>query len=205
MWEVLESIENSGFSTWVREAPTVLAYSTVLAFHTFGMAFLVGLSGMVALRALGFAPGLPLEPMKKFLPLIFVGFWVNAATGVVLTMLAARALFRNPDFYVKLAAIAGAIVSLRMLMSGLFGEGVKFGAGPVPRNTRIAAVAMLLFWGVAVTAGRLTAYSWYVRKQSAVAVVVATFLLLFVRYVAARVFSSSNQPLASMPSPASNR
>ena len=43
MWEFLEAVENSGFSTWVREAPTVLAYSTVLALHTFGMAFLVGL------------------------------------------------------------------------------------------------------------------------------------------------------------------
>ena len=205
MWEVLASIENSGFATSMRESPSVLGYTTVLALHSFGMAFLVGFSAIVSLRMLGFAPGLPLEPMGKFFPLIIVGFWLNAATGVVLTMLAARALFRNPDFYVKLAAIAGAIVSLRMLMSGLFGEGVKLGAGPVPLNTRIAAVAMLLFWGVAVTAGRLTAYSWYVRKQSAVAVVVATFLLLFVRYVAARVFSSSNQPLASLPSPASNR
>lgn len=205
MWEVLEAIENSGFSTWVREAPTVLAYSTVLAFHTFGMAFLVGLSGMIALRALGFARGLPLAPMGKFFPLIFVGFWVNAATGVVLTMLAARSLLSNPDFYVKLAAIAGAIVSLRMLRAGLFGEGVKLDTGPVPLKTRIVAVAMLLFWAVAVTAGRFTAYSWYVRKQSAVAVLIAAFLMLFVRHVAARVFGSDNQPLASMASPASSR
>lgn len=205
MWDVLEAIENSGFSTWVREAPTVLAYSTVLALHTFGMAFLVGLSGMIALRALGFARGLPLAPMEKFFPLIFVGFWVNAATGVVLTMLAARALLSNPDFYVKLAAIAGAIISLRMLRAGLFHEGVTFDTGPVPLKTRIVAVAMLVFWAVAVTAGRFTAYSWYVRKQSAVAVLIVAFLVLLVRHVAARVFGSSNQPLASMASPASNR
>ena len=68
MWELLEAIENTGFATWVREAPTVLAYSTVLACHTFGMAFLVGLSGMIALRALGFARALPLAPMGKFFP-----------------------------------------------------------------------------------------------------------------------------------------
>ena len=188
MWDVLEAIENSGFSTWVREAPTVLAYSTVLALHTFGMAFLVGLSGMIALRALGFARALPLAPMEKFFPLIFVGFWVNAATGIVLTMLAARSLLSNPDFYVKLTAIAGAIVSLRMLRDGLFGEGVMLDTGPVPLKTRIVAVVMLVFWAVAVTAGRLTAYSWYVRKQSAVAVLIAAFLILFVRHVVARSF-----------------
>lgn len=196
MWEFLETIENSGFSTWVREAPTVLAYSTVLAFHTFGMAFLVGLSAMIALRALGFARGLPLAPMEKFFPLIIVGFWVNAVTGVVLTMLAARSLFANPDFYVKLAAIAGAIVSLRMLRTGLFGDGKDLNAGPVPLNTRIAAVAMLVFWAVAVTAGRFTAYSAYVRSQSAWAVLIAAFLMLLVRHVAARVFSS---PALSVP------
>src|SRR6476620_3052987 len=112
MWEFLEAVENSAFSTWVREAPTVLAYSTVLALHTFGMAFLVGLSGMMALRALGFGRSRPIEPLVKFFPLVIAGFWVNAITGVVLTMLAAVSLFRNPDFYVKLAAIAGAIVAL---------------------------------------------------------------------------------------------
>ncbi len=188
MWDVLEAIENSGFSTWVREAPTVLAYSTVLALHTFGMAFLVGLSGMIALRALGFARALPLAPMEKFFPLIFVGFWVNAATGIVLTMLAARSLLSNPDFYVKLTAIAGAIVSLRMLRDGLFREGAMLDTGAVPLKTRIVAVVMLVFWAVAVTAGRFTAYSWYVRKQSAVAVLIAAFLILFVRHVVARTF-----------------
>ena len=52
------------------------------------------------------------------------------------------------------------------------------GAGPVPLKTRMAAIAMLVFWAVAVTAGRFTAYSSYVRKQSAVAVLIAAFLML---------------------------
>ncbi len=47
---------------------------------------------------------------------------------------------------------------------------------------------MLVFWAVAVTAGRFTAYSPYVRKQSALAVLIAAFLMLFVRHVGARVF-----------------
>ena len=53
MQELFESIENSAFSTYIRETPNVLGYSTVLALHTFGMAFLVGLSGVIALRVLG--------------------------------------------------------------------------------------------------------------------------------------------------------
>ena len=61
MQEFLESIENSGFASYIRETPSVLGYSTVLAMHTFGMAFLVGLSGVIALRVLGVVPELPLK------------------------------------------------------------------------------------------------------------------------------------------------
>ncbi len=88
MQEFLESIENSGFATYIRETPSVLGYSTILALHTFGMAFLVGLSGVIALRVLGIVPELPLKPLKSLLPIVIVGFWLNAVTGVVLTTLA---------------------------------------------------------------------------------------------------------------------
>ena len=64
MWEFLEALQNSSFSVWVRESDT-LAYSTILALHTFGMSFLVGLSTMIALRVLGFAASQPLAPNEK--------------------------------------------------------------------------------------------------------------------------------------------
>jgi hypothetical protein len=81
MMELLASIENSGFATWVREAPSVLAYPTVLALHTFGMAFLVGTNAAIDLRILGVAPGLPLAPMERFFRVMLLGFWVNAVSG----------------------------------------------------------------------------------------------------------------------------
>lgn len=193
MWEVLEAIENSGFSTWVRETPSVLGYSTVLALHTFGMSFLVGLTAMIALRSLGFARGLPLAPMEKFFPLIIAGFWVNAVTGVVLTMLAARSFFSNPDFYIKLVAIAGAIISMRKMRASLFGGPARVETDPVPVRARIEAVAMLVFWVIAVTSGRLIAYSPTVRRQSAIAVTIAVFALLLARHFVSRLSSSSEQ------------
>src|SRR5262249_34417949 len=160
MWQFLETIENSGFATWVRETPTVFGYSTVLALHTFGMAFLVGLSGVLAARVLGIARDLPVAPLEKFFPLIVPGFWVNAATGVVLTSLAARSLLANPDFYIKLIAIVCAIVCLRRLKDYAFGNAAELGA---TGTGKAWASAMLIFWGIAILAGRLTAYSNFVR------------------------------------------
>jgi len=187
MWEFLDSIENSGFATYVRDTPSVLGYSTVLAFHTFGMAFLVGLSSVIALRVLGAVPQLPLKPLKDLQPLIAVGFWVNAITGLILTSLAIHSLLRNWDFYVKLGAIALAIVALQKMRRHAFADtNAPDDAAASPR-ARFWAGAMLLFWGVAVLGGRLTAYATNIRIETARAVLVAVVLLLLVaRYLVRR-------------------
>jgi hypothetical protein len=183
MWDLLESIENSGFATYIRETPSVLGYSTVLAFHTFGMAFLVGLSGVIALRVLGVVPELPLKPLKSLQPLIVIGFWVNAVTGIVLMMLAIRSLLTNWDFYVKLVAIAFAIVSLQKMRRHAFGDAAT-DAAPASADAKRWARSMLFFWALAVLGGRLTAYATNIRIQSAAAVAMAVAMfLLIARYV----------------------
>lgn len=187
MWELLEFIENSGFATWVRETPSVLGYSTVLALHTFGMAFLVGLSGAIALRVLGVLPELPLKPLERFFPLIVLGFWVNAVTGVVLAMLSARSLAANPDFWVKLVAIVCAILGLRRLKAYAFDDPAHAGTEPLPTGAKVWAAAMLTCWAIAVLAGRLTAYSNSVRTETVVAVLLTTIVLFAGRYIVLRV------------------
>jgi len=180
MQKFLESIENSGFAAYIRETPSWPAYSTVLALHTFGMAFLVGLSGVIALRVLGVVPELPLKPLKKLMPLIIVGFWLNAITGVILTTLAIRSLLANWDFYMKLAAIAIAIVSLTKMRHYAFGDASVRDDAVASAEAKRWAKAMLFFWGLAVLGGRLTAYATFIRIQSAGAVAIAVILLLVV-------------------------
>lgn len=178
MQEFLEWIENSAFSSYIRETPSVLGYSTILALHTFGMAFLVGLSGVIALRVLGIVPELPINPLKKLMPMIILGFWLNAITGVILTSLAAVSLFRNWDFWVKLAAIVVAIVALTKMRQVAFTTPPAPDDAPGSPEARRWAKVMLFFWGLAVVGGRLTAYATYIRIQTAAAIVVAVVLLL---------------------------
>jgi len=192
MWEFLDAIENSGFSSYIRETPSVLGYSTVLALHTFGMAFLVGLSGVIALRVLGVVPQLPLTPLKALQPIIVAGFWLNAITGLILTSLAIHSLLSNWDFYVKLAAIALAIVALQKMRHYAFGEANAPDDAPASPRARFWAGAMLLFWGIAVLGGRLTAYATNIRIETGRAVIVAVILLLAAaRYVVRRVNRTS--------------
>jgi len=184
MQEFLESIENSGWASYIRETPSVLGYSTILALHTFGMAFLVGLSGVIALRVLGIVPELPLRPLKKLMPMIIIGFWLNAATGLVLTALAVQSLLANWDFYVKLAAIVIAIISLQKMRGYAFRDPSAPDDAPASADAKRWAKLMMFFWGIAVIGGRLTAYATNIRIQTMAAVVVAiVLLLLLARYL----------------------
>ena len=205
MQDFLESIENTGLASYIRETPSVLGYSTVLALHTFGMAFLVGLSGVIALRVLGVIPELPLKPLRSLMPLVILGFWVNAITGVVLTMLAIRSLLTNWDFYMKLAAIVVAIVSLTKMRRYAFADPTARDDAPSSPDARRWAKLMLFFWGLAVLGGRLTAYATYIRIQSAAAVVAAVIVLLLLARFLVRHFRARATTMASSPSTVSTR
>ena len=189
MVELLASIENSGFATWLREANTVLAYPTVLAMHTFGMAFLVGPNAAIDLRILGIAAGLPLGPMERFFRLMWLGFWLNAASGVVLLSLTPLTFLTTPVFYIKLAAIAAAVVNLRLLRSRVFGNRANLDTRPVPMEGKILAGTSLTFWTVAIFAGRVTAYKGFIQRQTALALLIAIAMVLLARTIAPRVRS----------------
>lgn len=204
MWELLETIENSGFSIWLREAPTVLAYPTVLALHAIGMAFLVGLNTMIALRILGFASGLPLAPMDKLFKVMFVSFWVNAISGLMLTALQAINFMSNPTFYIKMAAVAAAVVCMRSLRTTVFGDLANVDKKPIPAKGRTLAILSLGLWFIAVVAGRLVAYSFYVSWRTVVAVSIALTLFLVFRFVGARLLapSTADRRVPGVPSTA---
>lgn len=187
-----ETLQSTAFVTWVREADSVLVYPTILAAHTFGMAFLVGLSAVIALRILGVVPALPLAPLEKFFPLIWLGFWVNAVSGVVLLSLTPADFLTNAVFYIKLLAIAGAVASVRLLRISVFGDPARLNTEPVPVKGKILAGTSLTFWAVGVTAGRLVSYPVFTQWRAAIAVLILTALLV-AGYNAARRFRLSNK------------
>src|SRR5262245_51551406 len=111
----LSSIENSGFSSWVRESPSIWSYPLVIFLHAAGLSMVVGLSSVIDLAILGFAPGLPLAPMAKLYRLIGVGFWMNAISGIVLTMADATTMVVNPIFWIKMILIGLAVADVLLI------------------------------------------------------------------------------------------
>ena len=189
MLELLDSVQDIGWIMWIRDANTVLGYATVLAFHTFGMVLVVGISTAFALRALGVASDVPLTPLRKYIPLMWIGFFVNLATGLVLFFQDGRKFATSPDYWIKMFAVAGAVTTVQMLLTYLRDPAVA-DMRPVPSKGRTLAVAVLLCWSVAVTAGRLSAYDPFIQRMSAVAVlIVMVILVLALKFLMPRLFA----------------
>ena len=152
----LDSIEQLGFSTWVSESKSLLAYPTILWLHVMGMGVVVGISAMISLRLLGIAPKTPLQPLERLYPLIWVGFWVNAVTGTALLMASASKRMVDPTFYIKMVFIFVGLFVIQRTRKRVFQN-----LGPndaLPAGARGLAWAALICWLGAITAGRLLAY-----------------------------------------------
>lgn len=156
--QFLTWLEQTGFSIWVRESPSLLAYPTILFLHTAGLAFLVGPSTVIGSRVLGFPRSLPLGPLEKFYPIMWVGFWVNAVSGLVLLVADATTKFTNWDFYVKLGFIIVAVIALQMLRGRVFHNPAASNGAMAPMSSRALAMIVLVCWSGAIFAGRLMAY-----------------------------------------------
>ena len=182
--EILEALEASGFSMWVKESST--AYVAVLAFHTIGLAFLVGISGATSMRILGAARTMPLEPMEDFFPLMYVGFWINLFTGSVLLCLYPTKYFVDASIYIKLFFVVVAMVLIRKLQKHVFGGGVGTDTRAGSNKAKLLASALLFSWLVAITAGRVTAYSLPTKLQTAAAVLIVMIATLVAGYFVGR-------------------
>ena len=158
MTSLLDALEHTWLSTTLRDSPNVFLYPTILAFHTLGLAFFVGISSAIALRILGVAPGVPLAPFKKLYPLMWIGFAVNAVSGTLLLVIEPTKFLTMLDFYIKLLAIAGAVYANRLLYLHRFRNPASADPNPMPAGDKLLAMAILFLWAVAITAGRLTAY-----------------------------------------------
>lgn len=152
-------LEQTSLSTWIRESPSIFAFPGILVLHTIGMAFLVGTSFAISLRTFGLAPGLRPDAFSRFVPLMWLGFVVNAASGAALLLAYPTKALTNPLFYTKLLLIVLALVGLRhLLLNFVRNPGLQ--TIPATRRLRTVAGVSFFFWIAAITSGRFLAYTY---------------------------------------------
>jgi hypothetical protein len=147
-------LEHTSYSLWVRESISLLAFPFMLILHAIGMGFLAGIHTSISLRILGVAPGIPLDAMRAYFPLLWFGLVINVYSGVSLLIAYPTKALTNPLFYLKLALIGAALYTLRWTQKNVFGR------ENLPAAARKVAVLSIFFWFSAIFAGRLLAYTY---------------------------------------------
>src|SRR6185295_417467 len=117
---MIDAIENSAYAIWVRESPSIWAFTTILSLHAMGLAIIVGINTIIALRLLGNVPTIPVNSLRKLYPWMYVGFTINAFSGLSLLAANLDNDIHNWMFYVKLTMILCAMINLELTKVRVF-------------------------------------------------------------------------------------
>jgi hypothetical protein len=120
---------------------------------------LLGTLGLINLRVLGYKPALSLFGTKDLLPVAWIGFSINAASGLLLFTSDAVNFFASNTFKVKILLIILAGINAAILSRRIYGDGtVEIDAGDGQASMKVLAGSSLVFWVIAVICGRVYAY-----------------------------------------------
>lgn len=151
---MFEWLENTSVAIWVGES--LWAYPFMLSLHVVGLAIVVGILSMIDFKLLGGFRGIKVGSMLSLLKFAWIGFLINAVSGVFLFTSQASYFATSTVFLIKLGCIFIGAILTKVMQNQLVAAGVAGNAEDV--SMKGFAVVSLLLWLVAITAGRLTAY-----------------------------------------------
>ena len=133
--------------------------------HFFGMALLVGCIGILDLRMLGVAKGLPVRPLERLVPWGVFGFILALVSGIIFVIADATGppatKFANLAFQLKmlLMFLAGVNVAV-FYFSGIAERAHETGAGQdAPASAKVIAFLSIFCWIAVIYFGRMIMYT----------------------------------------------
>ena len=155
---MLDYLQNLALADWVRSSPSIFAYSTVLTAHAVGLAIVVGVNTIIALRLLGVAREIPLAGLRRLYAIVWIGFFINLVSGFLLFIAEAHSMAAMVAFWAKLTFVALGMIVAELLKRLYFADVASVQAGIVTRTGRNLAIWSLVCWYLALVVGRLTGY-----------------------------------------------
>jgi hypothetical protein len=164
MMELLASFELNPLSVWVRESPSLLAFPFILYLHTLGLAMLAGINVGLAVWLLA-RRAVPSFDLTGVYRVMWLGFGINAASGLVLLAAYPAKALTNWVFFVKLVLVALALWALERTKGEIV---IATGADSreVSRRARQLAILSLCLWAGTILAGRFLAYTHHILLAS---------------------------------------
>jgi hypothetical protein len=155
---LLDWLRDSWLGVLMRDIPWL--FPTFEGLHFVGMALLFGVIGIIDVRILGFAKGLPVGPLHRLLPLAFAGFALNVVTGIAFLASDPYSYIVVPAFRFKMLLILLAGANAVWFWVSILKQVDEW--GPEANASSLAKVisaASLCFWVGVITAGRFIAFA----------------------------------------------
>jgi hypothetical protein len=153
----LRWLEKEPLGVWVRESEW--GYPIVLCAHAVGMAIVAGCLIVINARVMGYG-GLAVSKLRGLTQVAWIGFSINAVSGVLLYFGNARRLTETPAFQIKIALLIAGGWMVWLLWRTLKAEPGAMEAGAVASSKLkwIAGLSTLAWIGV-IFAGRTIGYT----------------------------------------------
>ena len=146
--DAIRWVQDLPFSTWIRESSWALF--TWLILHVYAMASLAGSAAFIAARSFGVAPNVKPETLRKFIPVMWFGFFLALASGLLLLMAYPAKALTNPVYYVKFVFLLAAVLLTRQLIRQANAGGTM---------SKPIAAASLICWVGVISCGKLIEYT----------------------------------------------
>jgi hypothetical protein len=153
-----DDVARSDFAASIRESD--YAFPALESIHLIGVALFFGSILMLDLRLLGLAPQLPIRRVGGlFLPLTWIGFAAQVASGTFLFIAYADQLVRTWSFPIKMGLIVvGGLNMLAFHWTTWWNVDKWDQERRTPVGAKIAAVLSIAVWVAAIAAGRWAGY-----------------------------------------------
>jgi len=124
-------------------------------FHFIGLALLLGATGVLNLRLLGFFKQLPAGPFHRFIPWGLAGLGINVVTGMLFFLGMPFFYVYNADFLLKIVAVVLAGASLLLHCTNAFHDCELLEAGQdAPLRAKFLAASSIVLWVAVIVLGR---------------------------------------------------
>ena len=155
---IFEWLESTDIALWVGES--LWGYPIMLSLHVVGLAIVVGIFVMRDLRLAGLFDGVSIETLAGLVKLGWIGFIINALSGLALFSSQATMFVESVPFLLKIGSIFLAALTAAFIQNRTRDEAAAWDDGSSTPSTgvRAAAVVSLTLWISAIVSGRLIAY-----------------------------------------------
>lgn len=150
-------IEETSLAEYIRVS--AFGYPAMITLHALGMAIMVGISVVLALRALGLFSALPYGSLHRLLKVAWVGLIVNTVSGSALFAAQASTYVTDFVFLLKMTFVVLGAILVGLLQGSV--SATASGAGGTASSsglTKFYAISSIVAWLGATIAGRLIAY-----------------------------------------------